>query len=254
VDDIGSVALSARRRRPRPFQAFIVATVVAVLAFGGSTRVDAATVKPGFTDAVVFGGLTVPTAARFAPDGKIFVAEKGGRIKYFDNLSDSTPTTFADLSKQVHDYWDRGLLGLAIDPGWPAKPYVYALYTYDSAIGGASPRWNDGCPTPPGPTTDGCVASGRLSVLSAGADYRAQVVTDGPVGYWRLGESGGTTAGDETGANPGAYQGAPTLGVSGALASNSNTAASFNGSSQYVDVPSSVSLNVSSGVTVEAWA
>jgi glucose/arabinose dehydrogenase len=254
LDEIGSVALSARRRRLRPFQAFVVATVVAGLALGGSTRVDAATVRPGFTDTIVFSGLNLPTAARFAPDGKVFVAEKGGKIKYFDNLSDSTPTTFADLSKQVHDYWDRGLLGLAIDPGWPAKPYVYALYTYDSAIGGASPRWNDGCPTPPGPTTDGCVASGRLSVLSAGADYRAQAVNDGPVGYWRLGESGGTTAGDETGANPGTYQGAPTLGLAGALASNSNTAASFNGSSQYVNVPSSASLNVSSGVTVEAWA
>jgi glucose/arabinose dehydrogenase len=46
-------------------------------------------------------------------------------------------------------------------------------YTYDAAIGAAAPRWGqagasaDGCPTPPGPTTNGCVVSGRLSRLEA---------------------------------------------------------------------------------------
>ena len=35
---------------------------------------------------------------------------------------------------------------------------------------GSAPVWNDGCPTPPGPTTDGCVVSGRLSRLQANGD------------------------------------------------------------------------------------
>ena len=212
------------------------------------------TPAPGFTDSVVFSGLTNPTAVRFAPDGKVFVAEKGGKIKMFSSLSATTPTVYADLSKNVDDYWDRGMLGLAIDPNWPAQPFVYTSYTYDSSIGGASPRWNDGCPSPPGPTTDGCVVSGRLSRLSAGADYRAQVLGDGAVGYWRLGEASGTTAADETGTNNGTYVNGPTLGVAGALKGSSNTAASFNGSTQYVDVPSSASLNISTGgVSMEAW-
>src|SRR5690349_5741417 len=33
---------------------------------------------PGFTDTPVFTGLTNPTAIRFAGDGRIFIAEKGG--------------------------------------------------------------------------------------------------------------------------------------------------------------------------------
>jgi glucose/arabinose dehydrogenase/PKD repeat protein len=41
------------------------------------------------------------------------------------------------------------------------------LYTYDAPIGGTAPTWNDACPTPPGPTTDGCVVSARLSRLTA---------------------------------------------------------------------------------------
>jgi len=210
-------------------------------------------VDPAFTDSVVFSGLTGPTATRFASDGKVFVAEKGGKIKLFSSVSATTPTVYADLSKNVDDYWDRGMLGLAIDPNWPAQPYVYTSYTYDSAIGGAAPRWTDGCPTPPGPTTDGCVVSGRLSRLSAGTDYRGLVLADGPVGYWRLGEASGTTAADETGTNSGTYVNGPTLGVAGALKGTSSTAASFNGTTQYVDVPSSASLNASSGVSVEAW-
>ena len=63
-----------------------------------------------------------------------------------------------------------GLLGLALDPSLtnpslPSRPWVYVLYTYDHILGSptAPPRWGDTCPTPPGPTTDGCVVSGRLS-------------------------------------------------------------------------------------------
>ena len=195
-------------------------------------------VDPAFTDSVVFSGLTGPTATRFASDGKVFVAEKGGKIKLFSSVSATTPTVYADLSKNVDDYWDRGMLGLAIDPNWPAQPYVYTSYTYDSPIGGASPRWSDGCPTPPGPTTDGCVVSSRLSRLSAGADYRALVMGDGPAGYWRLGESSGTTAADETGTNPGTYLNGPALAQPSLLPSDgANTSVRFDGLDDNVQAP-----------------
>ena len=59
---------------------------------------------------VVFSGLTQPTSIRFSPDGRIFVAEKSGLIKVFSSLAATTPTIFADLSSEVDDYWDRGLL------------------------------------------------------------------------------------------------------------------------------------------------
>jgi glucose/arabinose dehydrogenase len=126
-----------------------------------------------FLESVVFTGLTQPTAVRFSPDGRVFVAEKSGLIKVFDDLSDTTPTIFADLRTRVHNFWDRGLLGLALHPGFPAIPWVYVLYTHDAAIGGIAPRWgtadatSDGCPFPPGATEYGCVVSARLSRLQA---------------------------------------------------------------------------------------
>jgi glucose/arabinose dehydrogenase len=135
----------------------------------------AATLPAGFQESVVFSGLSNPTVVRFSGDGRIFVAEKRGVIKVFDSLSDQTPDIFADLNANVYNFWDRGLLGMALDPDFPTNPYVYVLYTYDHELGSSSPapRWgtsgvySDPCPTPPGPTGDGCVVSARLSRLQA---------------------------------------------------------------------------------------
>src|SRR5918999_6315298 len=138
-----------------------------------------ALVPAGFQESIVWSGLTAPTAVEFAPDGRVFVAEKRGRVLEFDSLADPTPSVYADLSTAVHDFWDRGLLGLAIDPGFTTgRPYVYVLYTYNKDPSSSTfPRWGDSCPTPPGATADGCVVSGRLSRLSAGG-VETPLITD----------------------------------------------------------------------------
>jgi glucose/arabinose dehydrogenase len=145
--------------------AAVVVSATALVTQAGPGPAGASTLPSGFRDSVVLSGLTDPTVLQFAPDGRIFVGQKNGVIKVFQSLTDTNPVTFADLSGEVDDYWDRGLLGLALPPNFPASPYVYVLYTYDAPIGGTAPTWNDGCPTPPGPTTDGCVVSARVSRL-----------------------------------------------------------------------------------------
>src|SRR5688572_13453635 len=108
----------------------------------GTPSVEAqAPVPTGFTDSVVLSGLDQPTVVAFSPDGRVFVGEKSGLIKVFDSLSDTQASVFADLRTQVNNYWDRGLLGMALDPGFPTRPYVYVLYTRDAVIGGTAPRW-----------------------------------------------------------------------------------------------------------------
>jgi glucose/arabinose dehydrogenase len=125
----------------------------------------AAIVPAGFTDTAVWSGLTLPTAIAFAPGGKVFVGEKGGIVKVFDSITDPTATQVTDLHPQVQDYWDRGLLGLAADPGFgtAGHNFVYVLYTHDHNPEGSPTSWGDACPTPPGPTTDGCTVTGNLS-------------------------------------------------------------------------------------------
>ena len=143
---------------------------------------------PGFRDETVFTGLTEPTAVEFAPDGRVFVAEKAGIIKVFDNLGDRSPTVFADLRANVLNHWDRGLLDIALAPGFPSNPWVYAAYTYDAPPGATAPYWgtatsvSDPCPSPPGLTEDGCVATSRVTRLQAAGNVRTgseQVLVSG---------------------------------------------------------------------------
>ena len=129
----------------------VVLAAVLLLALLSPFKANAvATLPAGFQESVVFSGLSAPTNVEFSNDGRIFVAEKSGLIKVFDDLSDTTPTTFADLRTKVYSYSDRGLLGLALDPDFPTNPYVYVLYTHDALIGGTPPRWGDSCPDRPG--------------------------------------------------------------------------------------------------------
>jgi glucose/arabinose dehydrogenase len=159
------VLLGGKSRRIVPA---VVACLVAGLAVTGSTPAVAA-VPADFADTAVISGLTLPTNAAFAPDGRVFVAEKSGLVKVFDSPSDTTATVFADLRPQTQDFWDRGLLGLAVDPQFPARPYVYVGYTHDALPGGTAPQWGDQCPTPPGATDKGCVVTARLSKLVMGS-------------------------------------------------------------------------------------
>jgi glucose/arabinose dehydrogenase len=141
----------------------------------------AAALPSGFAEQVTHSGLLEPTAFDFAPDGRLFVAEKRGMIKTFDSVSDRTPAVFADLRTLVHNSRDRGLLGIEVDPRWPARPYVYVHYVYDAPVGGTAPTYGtpggdgDNCPAPIG--FPNCPATVRVSRLtSSGGVMTAQKV------------------------------------------------------------------------------
>jgi glucose/arabinose dehydrogenase len=179
----------------------------------------------GFQDIVLpQTGLVDPTVIQFAAGGKIFVAEKSGRIYAFDSLSDTTPTLVIDLRTAVHNFWDRGMLGMVLHPNYPATPYVYVMYAYDAIPGGAAPRWGtagqvgDPCPTPPGATDNGCVITGRIS--------RFNVVNPG---LWPLGASNEERlVTDWFQQFPSHSTGALAFGADGALYATGGDGASFN--------------------------
>ena len=150
--------------------ALLAGVLTTLPAVTGAVAQASAAVPDGFVDTAVISGLTSPTNAVFAPDGRVFVSEKSGLVKTFDSINDSTATITADLRTETQDFWDRGLLGLALDPQFPTRPYLYVLYTYDALPGGTAPRWGDQCPSPPGANDNGCVVTGRLSRLTIGAN------------------------------------------------------------------------------------
>lgn len=85
--------------------------------------------------------------------------------------------------------------------------------------------------------------------------YRDEVLADSPVRYYRLGESSGTTATDETATANGTYVNTPTLGVTGALTGDADTAVTFT-RAQSEGVTCNGSGRIISGIadaTVECW-
>jgi hypothetical protein len=80
------------------------------------------------------------------------------------------------------------------------------------------------------------------------------VLADNPVGYWRLGETSGTTANDLSGNNNnGTYTGGYTLAQTGALPGDTDSSVLFNGSSGSVGVPDSNNYNFTTGMSAEGW-
>jgi len=184
-----------RRGRARGFALLAVAAFLAQgLAFGAPVAVPsmastaaAATLPSGFVDETIVTGLSNPTVVAYAPNGRVFVAEKRGIVRTWAsvaqfNSNPAIPNPFTgcnqanfctiDIRSDVMNYWDRGLLGMAVDPNFPASPYIYVLYAYDALPGGSAPHWNAGdpnndpCPANPGGTTDGCVITNRLDRIT----------------------------------------------------------------------------------------
>jgi glucose/arabinose dehydrogenase len=116
----------------------LLASVVAALAFPASSARGAATLPPNFAHSRVIDGLTRPTAMEFAPDGRLFVAEQRGTLRVVK--AGGTLATFLDISGRVGSKGERGLLGVAFDPGFSNNHYVYLYYTQRAT--GTTPAFN----------------------------------------------------------------------------------------------------------------
>jgi glucose/arabinose dehydrogenase len=91
---------------------------------------DAATLPAGFAETRVAAGLASPTALGLAPDGRVFVAEKGGTLRVVkNNVLLSQPF----LTVSVNSASERGLLGVAFDPDFQSNRFVYVYYTTAAA-------------------------------------------------------------------------------------------------------------------------
>ena len=136
----------------------------------------------------------------------------------------STDTANSDVSSQIFDAYGRTIDSIDGD-GYVDKT------TYDPATGAVT-----------------------QSTVDASSPYAPTVLSLGSIGYWRLGESTGTTAADQSGNSlTGTYTGTVTLGQTGALTGDSDTSASFNGSTAFVNVPVSSTMNTP-GFSVSGWA
>ncbi len=87
---------------------------------------------------------------------------------------------------------------------------------------------------------------------AASSFYAAAVAADSPMLYWRLGESGGTTAVDAVGNYPGTYSGTVTLGTAG-YSADGDTATTLTGAGQVRTASTALNFNGRAPFTLEAW-
>jgi glucose/arabinose dehydrogenase len=124
---------------------FVAATLVAaVLLLAGLLYVWYGSNRPGgpvnrpnppVRLETVQAGLNWPIALGFASDGRIFFAERNtGSVRIIQGGA-VLPTPFYTLPNTA-TAGERGLLGLALDPAFPAAPYVYAYQTYNDMTNG----------------------------------------------------------------------------------------------------------------------
>lgn len=95
-------------------------------------------------------------------------------------------------------------------------------------------------------------ASATLVVSASALTYPQVVANDNPILYWRLGDSGGTSAADSSGNSyTGTLNGGVTEGASGAI--SGNTAMTLNGANGYVVTPQIASSFTGASQSLEIW-
>ena len=102
----------------------VILTLATALLLDGAAH--SATLPSGFAETRIATGLASPTAMSFAPDGRLFVCEQGGKLRVIKNgalLSQPFITLSVDSSGE------RGLLGVAFDPNFATNGFVYIYYT-----------------------------------------------------------------------------------------------------------------------------
>jgi glucose/arabinose dehydrogenase len=115
-------------RNPYRRKILPLAMLMAMLAPGAARA--AVAVPTGFVDEQLVGGLDEPLPMAFLPDGRLLFGEqRTGRVRLFLNGHIATTRdpilTVPSLNATG---LERGFQGMAVDPGWPGRPYVYFFH------------------------------------------------------------------------------------------------------------------------------
>ena len=118
-------------QRPRRWQWIFFSVIVWLLA----SSLYAQSLPTGFSSSKTQGGYTAPIGIVFTPDGqRQFVWDKIGRVyvSSWDGIQYIQQTTPAlDLSDEVGNWGDFGLLSFCLDPNYAQNGLIYLYYMVD---------------------------------------------------------------------------------------------------------------------------
>lgn len=92
--------------------------------FGAGTK-GPITVPEGFRVSTVATGMTGAVALETLPDGRILLCEQTGALRV---IRDGKLLADPFVTLPVDTKWERGLIGVTIDPDFEKTPYVYVCY------------------------------------------------------------------------------------------------------------------------------
>jgi len=118
------------RRKPWPvLTLFACATLAAATPARGQL-----TLPPNFADDLILGGIPEPVGMAFLSDGRLLFTERtNARIRLIVNDVIAAIDPVITVPNVRSTGGEQGLLGIAVDPGWPARPYLYIHYDYSGS-------------------------------------------------------------------------------------------------------------------------
>ena len=112
---------SERLRKLRIWSAPILTALFILLSPAHSAEVPS-----GFEVSTILDHINAATAFTFTPDGRILVLDQTGKILV---VKEGRLLDEPMLKVDVDAYWERGLIGIALHPDFPAKPYLFINHT-----------------------------------------------------------------------------------------------------------------------------
>lgn len=186
-------APSAGSRPPTPVPSQAVATP-------GTSRVGS-TIPPldSGPDALALApfaeGLSEPTSIAHAGDGsgRLYVNERGGRVRVVEADGTVRPDPFVDLSGIVTAGGEQGLLGLAFHPDYPRDRRLFVYYT---AAGDGANTLAELTAGADGATVDPASLRILFAIPDRYPNHNGGQLAFGPDGYLYVGLGDGGGAGD----------------------------------------------------------
>ncbi|MEJ7576352.1 MAG: PQQ-dependent sugar dehydrogenase [Pyrinomonadaceae bacterium] len=117
----------------------IVAILLVVTSCAGQSKQTVGGIESAANGSIQFrvetvaSGLEVPWSICFAPDGRMFFAERPGRVRIYENgaLRSQPVAVISDVEASG----ESGLMGMTLHPRFADNHFIYLAYAYDGRAG-----------------------------------------------------------------------------------------------------------------------
>ena len=165
--------------------------------------INAQSVHPKLEFELAYSGFSSPLDMSHAGDGsgRLFVAEKSGRVRIIDSNGSTLSSPFLNISDKVFNSGERGLLGMAFHPDYANNGYLFLHYSDDNGDTQVS-RFTVNSNDPN--LIDTSTEESIITVVQPRSNHNGGSIEFGPDGYLyiALGDSGGGGDPDNAAQNP----------------------------------------------------